>query len=105
MILECHNICKILKNILAYVPVARQQTLINATVGHKNRKTVFYMWSMPRCYRQGTRLVVTEFCMGGCEERTGAREAEESSLLEAVVRERMVKAQQAGKCLASVVVI
>jgi hypothetical protein len=31
------------------------------------------------------------FCTGGCEERTWAREAEESPLLEAVARERLVK--------------
>jgi hypothetical protein len=31
--------------------------------------------------------------------RTGAREAEEYTLLEAVVRERLVKTQQAGKGL------
>jgi hypothetical protein len=33
------------------------------------------------------------------------REAEESSLLEAVVRERLLKTQQAGKALAGAVVI
>jgi hypothetical protein len=32
-------------------------------------------------------------------------EAEESPLLEAFARERLVKTQQAGKCLAGVVVI
>jgi hypothetical protein len=37
--------------------------------------------------------------MGGCENRTRAREAEESPLLEAVARERLVKTQQAGKRL------
>jgi hypothetical protein len=41
----------------------------------------------------------SEFCTGGYEERTWAREAEESPLLEAVVRERLVKTQQAGKGL------
>jgi hypothetical protein len=43
--------------------------------------------------------------MGSCEYRTWAREAEESPLLEAVARERLVKTQQAGKGLADVVVI
>jgi hypothetical protein len=38
-----------------------------------------------------------EFCTGGCDDRTGGREAEESPLLEAVARERLVKTQQAGK--------
>jgi hypothetical protein len=32
-------------------------------------------------------------------------EVEESPMLEAVIRERLVKTQQAGKCLASAVVI
>jgi hypothetical protein len=45
------------------------------------------MWSVPRCYMQGTKSVVTQFCVGGCEERALAREAEESPLLEAVTRE------------------
>jgi hypothetical protein len=43
--------------------------------------------------------------MGGFEDRTSAREAEGSPLLEAVARERLVKTQQAGKGLAGVVVI
>jgi hypothetical protein len=34
-----------------------------------------------------------------------AREAEESPLLEAVARERLLKTEQAGKCLAGAVVI
>jgi hypothetical protein len=38
-----------------------------------------------------------EFCTRGCEDRTLAREAEESPLLEAVARERLMKTQQAGK--------
>jgi hypothetical protein len=40
-----------------------------------------------------------------CEERTRAREAEESPLLEAIAKERLVKTQQAGKGLADGVVI
>jgi hypothetical protein len=35
--------------------------------------------------------------MAGCEERTSAREAEESPLLEAVARERLMKTKQARK--------
>jgi hypothetical protein len=35
--------------------------------------------------------LIVQFCMGGYEERTGACEGEESPLLEAVVRERLVK--------------
>jgi hypothetical protein len=38
-----------------------------------------------------------QFCTGGYEERIWAREAEESPLLEAVARERLVKTQQAAK--------
>jgi hypothetical protein len=43
--------------------------------------------------------------MESCEERTWAREAEESPLLEAVAREQMMKTQHAGKCLAGAEVI
>jgi hypothetical protein len=38
--------------------------------------------------------------MGGCEDKTWAREAEESPLLEAVARERLLETLQAGKELA-----
>jgi hypothetical protein len=47
----------------------------------------------------------SEFCMGDCEDRTWEREAEQSPLLEAVTRERLMKTQQAGKGLAGTVVI
>jgi hypothetical protein len=57
------------------------------------------MWPVTRCYKQGTKLVDSEFRTGGCEERTWGREAEESPVLEAVARERLVKTQQAGKRL------
>jgi hypothetical protein len=70
------------------------------------------MWSEPRLYTQGTRLELScqlkvtsvQFFRGVCEERTWAREAEESPLLEAVARERLVKTQ-AEKGLAGAVVI
>jgi hypothetical protein len=39
------------------------------------------------------------FRMDGCDKRTWAREAEDSPLLEAVARERLMKEQQAGKSL------
>jgi hypothetical protein len=39
------------------------------------------------------------------DKKTFAREAEESLLLEAIARERLVKTQQAGKSLAGAVVI
>jgi hypothetical protein len=35
--------------------------------------------------------------MGRFEDRTSAREVEEFTLLEAVIKERLVKAEQAGK--------
>jgi hypothetical protein len=38
-----------------------------------------------------------EFCSGDCDKSTRAREAKESPLLEAVVRERLLKTQQTGK--------
>jgi hypothetical protein len=41
----------------------------------------------------------------GSEDRTWARETEESPLLEAVAREQLVKTQQAGKGLVGVVAI
>jgi hypothetical protein len=43
--------------------------------------------------------------MGVCEERTLARVVEESPMLEAAARERLVKTQQAGKGSARAVVI
>jgi hypothetical protein len=38
--------------------------------------------------------------MGGCEDRTLAREAEESAMLEAVARGQLMKTQQDGEDLA-----
>jgi hypothetical protein len=60
---------------------------------------------VPGCYKQGTTSIVTHFCTGGCEDRTLARETEEWPLLEAVSKERLVKAQQTGKGLAGGAVI
>jgi hypothetical protein len=39
-----------------HVPVARQKIRNNATVERNNGRAVFSMWSVPRCYKQGTRL-------------------------------------------------
>jgi hypothetical protein len=64
---------------------------------HQHRPTA-------RCYKQGKMLVESEFCTGGCGNRSRAREAEEFPLLESVARERLVKTQRAGKDLACVVV-
>jgi hypothetical protein len=52
----------------------------------------------------GIEWIDTEFWTGGCDQRTWEREAEESPLLEAVARVRLVKTQQAGKGLACAVV-
>jgi hypothetical protein len=48
--------------------------------------------------------VVRQFCTEVCEEKIWEREAEESPLLEAVARERVVKTQQSAKGLACAVV-
>jgi hypothetical protein len=45
----------------------------------------------------GDQVSSVEFCTGVCEQRTWTREADESSVLEAVARERVMKTQQAGK--------
>jgi hypothetical protein len=52
-----------------------------------------FIWSLPRCYKHGTKSVDSsiEFRTGVWEDRFSAREAEESPLLEAVVREQPVK--------------
>jgi hypothetical protein len=72
---------------------------------YNNENGCVSTWSVPRCYKQGSKLIEREFCTGGCEERTSGREAKESQLLEAVARERLVKRQQAGKGLVGAVVI
>jgi hypothetical protein len=38
-----------------------------------------------------------ELCTGGCEDRTLVGEDEKSPLLEAVVREQLIKTQQTGR--------
>jgi hypothetical protein len=75
-----------------HVPVAKQQILNNATARLQQWKR-----GVSTC----PVLVEStgEFYTGGCEERTWARETEESPLLEAVARKRLVKPQQAGKRL------
>jgi hypothetical protein len=43
-----------------HVPVARQQILNNTTVSRNNRRAVFSMWSVPRCYNwDGLRHLVS----------------------------------------------
>jgi hypothetical protein len=53
----------------------------------------------------GASQFKVQFCTEVSEDRTSEREAEEFSLLGAVVRERLVKTLQAGKGLADAVVI
>jgi hypothetical protein len=48
---------------------------------------------------------LTRVLHGGFDKRTRAREAEESPVLEAVARKRLVKIQKAGKGLSGTVVI
>jgi hypothetical protein len=54
-----------------------------------NRRTVFSMWSLPRCYEQGTRLELSQFPTGVCEERTSAGDRG-IAIVGAVTRKRLV---------------
>jgi hypothetical protein len=54
---------------------------------------------MLRSYVDDIQVDQVQFCTGACEEWTSVREAEESSLLESVARERLMKTQQAAKRL------
>lgn len=93
------------KRIDKHVPVAVQQ-FHNATVRGNDRIVMFSMWSLPRCYKQGKKSVDSsvEFGTRVWEDRTSAREAKESRLLEAVVREEVVKTA-GSKSLAGSVMI
>jgi hypothetical protein len=53
-----------------------------------NSRTVFSTWSVPRCFNGEVWSLVSsvEICMGGFDERTWVREAEESPLLEAFTK-------------------
>jgi hypothetical protein len=74
-------------------------------------QTLFSTPSVQSGYKEdnwGDRVVSCqqqELCTGSCKDRICAREAEESTLLEAVARERVLKTQQAKKGLADAVVI
>jgi hypothetical protein len=59
------------------------------------------LWSL----KVHPRVHKSQFCTAVSDERIRAREAEESPLLVAVARERLVKKWQAGKGLAGAVVI
>jgi hypothetical protein len=59
---------------------------------------VFSMWSVPRCYKQGTRLKLSPV-RESVKRKLCICEAEESPLLEAVTRKLLVKTLQAGEDL------
>jgi hypothetical protein len=58
-----------------------------------------------RLWRKELVSVEWRFCTGVYENRNWARDAEVSPLLEAIVRERLVKTQQAGRGLTGAVLI
>jgi hypothetical protein len=64
-----------------YVPVA---TNTNATIYE-----LFHIWSVPKYYKQRTRLELSQFCRGVCEKRTwvGGRGI---AIVEAVTTKRLV---------------
>jgi hypothetical protein len=59
---------------LWYAPAAVATQLrdkrISAATNSDTIEELFSLWSVPRCYKQGTRSEVSQFCMGVCEERT-----------------------------------
>jgi hypothetical protein len=60
-------------------------------LGYNSGNGVFLCGPWRNVISKGQSSVENEFCTGGCEERTRAREAEGSPLLGAVARERLVK--------------
>jgi hypothetical protein len=54
-----------------------------------NGRAVFPRWSVPTCYKQGTKLVNNQFCTGVCEERTWAG-GRRMTIVGAVTRKRLV---------------
>jgi hypothetical protein len=60
---------------------------------------VFSMWSVPRCYKQGTRKVTWTWTLRGeLWDWKVLTETEESPLLEAVAMKLLVKAHMLGSC-------
>jgi hypothetical protein len=53
-----------------HVPMLGTRFLIMQWLDCNNGRAVFSMWSVLRCYKQGTRSVDGQFCMGVCEEGT-----------------------------------
>jgi hypothetical protein len=85
-----------------YTIAVTQTNLFPRKELNSNRGTVF-LCGPGRNVTTEASLGVSHSCTGVCEERTRAREAEESPLLEPAERERLVK--QAGKGFAGAVVI
>jgi hypothetical protein len=63
------------------------------------------MSSVPRCYKQGKRLELSQFCTGVCEDRIWTRKVEEAPLLEAVAGNGWWRHSKLEKCLAGAMVI
>jgi hypothetical protein len=55
-----------------------------------NIRTVFSVWSVPRCYKQGTKSVDSEICTEICENMTCAG-GREIATFGAVTRKRLVR--------------
>jgi hypothetical protein len=49
---------------------ARQTCSRGSESRRNDRRAVFSPWSVLRCYEQGTRLELSQFCTGVCEEKT-----------------------------------
>jgi hypothetical protein len=62
------------KQTIAQRPLLGSRFLTMQQLDYNNGRSVFAVWSVPRCYKQGTMLELGHFCAGVCEERTrGAR--------------------------------
>jgi hypothetical protein len=74
-------------------PLLGSRFLTMQKMGFNNRRDVFSTWSMPGCYKQRNRLEPVS-----CE-AVASREAEESPMIGAVARKRVVKTLQAREDL------
>jgi hypothetical protein len=54
--------------------------VLNIVYTHYREKQDVPVWSVLRCYKQGTKLVVRQFCTGGCEECSAESPAVKSRL-------------------------
>jgi hypothetical protein len=60
-----------------------------ATYTYAKIEELFSVWSLPRFYEQGTRLELSQFCTGVCEERTLAGDRG-IAIVGAITRKRIV---------------